>query len=172
VNSGSEHENSTLSGWDLWLAEHGAALLLYARQQVRSPGDAEDLLQEAVVETWQQQADRSPPPLWQVYATLRRRAIDLARRNERRARRELASADGSEAAWFDPAPEDRERAHLIEEALRCLPHMHQEVLTLKVWGGLTLAEIGQVLGIPANTAASRYRSALMDLRKLTRELLV
>jgi RNA polymerase sigma-70 factor (ECF subfamily) len=43
------------------------------------------------------------------------------------------------------------------------------VITLKVWGGLTFEEIAATLDIPANTAASRYRYGLEELRKLTKE---
>jgi RNA polymerase sigma-70 factor (ECF subfamily) len=73
--------------------------------------------------------------------------------------------------WFDTSVEDRERNQLIQDAMSRLPEMYREVVTLKVWGGLTFAEIAETLGIPANTAASRYRYGLIELRKLTREVL-
>ena len=47
----------------------------------------------------------------------------------------------------------------------------REVVTLKVWGGLTFAEIATTLGIPANTASSRYRYGIEELRRLTKEVL-
>ena len=53
-----------------------------------------------------------------------------------------------------------------------LPETYRDVLTLKVWGGLTFGEIAQALDIPANTAASRYRYGLAELRKLTKEVFV
>ena len=52
-----------------------------------------------------------------------------------------------------------------------LPDTYREVITLKMWGGLTFAEIADTLGIPANTAASRYRYGLAELRRLTKEVL-
>jgi RNA polymerase sigma-70 factor, ECF subfamily len=52
-----------------------------------------------------------------------------------------------------------------------LPDIYRDVITLKVWGGLTFAEIADALGIPAKTAASRYRSGLTELRRLTKEVL-
>jgi len=54
--------------------------------------------------------------------------------------------------------------------MRKLPENYRQVLTLKVWGGLTFAEIADSLNIPANTAASRYRYGLKELRKLTKEV--
>jgi RNA polymerase sigma-70 factor (ECF subfamily) len=41
---------------------------------------------------------------------------------------------------------------------------------LKLWEGLTFEDIAGVLGIPANTAASRYRYALEKLRGRLRSL--
>jgi len=74
--------------------------------------------------------------------------------------------------WFAPEIEDRERARLLQEALRQLPATQRDVVTLKIWGGLTFAEIAAALDVPANTAASRYRYALEELRKLTKEVFV
>jgi RNA polymerase sigma-70 factor (ECF subfamily) len=65
-----------------------------------------------------------------------------------------------------PAAETAER---LERALRALPPEQRELLVLKVDGGLTFAEIAKVLGINANTAASRYRYALEKLRAALQE---
>jgi len=34
---------------------------------------------------------------------------------------------------------------------------------MKIWGQLTFAQIGEIQGVPMNTAASRYRLALLRL---------
>ena len=81
------------------------------------------------------------------------------------AGREVAASTTEPETWFDTSIEERERAQLIQSALVKLTDIHREVITLKVWGGLTFAEIAAALGIPANTAASRYRYALHELRK-------
>ena len=163
-------ESPQQAEWRRWLEEHAPKLLLFARQQARSEADAQDLVQEAVVEAAQRQNEGSPPPLALVVATIRRRAVDLARREDRRAGRESAMAPASES-WVDTSAEDRELSQLIQCAMSRLPDMYREVITLRVWGGLTFAEIASALGIPANTAASRYRYGLIELRKLTKEVL-
>ena len=157
--------------WRQWVSEHAPKLLLFARQQTRSEADAQDLVQESVVEAWQRQSSDSPPPLPLVFATIHRRAIDLARRQDRRTHRELAAMQTRTEVWFDARLEDRELGQLIQGAMNRLPEAYREVLSLKVWGELTFAEIAVVLGIPANTAASRYRYGLAELRKLTKEVL-
>ena len=154
--------------WRRWLDDHAPRFLLFARQQTRCEADAQDVVQEALIEAGKRQGDGLPPAPALVFATIRRRAIDWARSDQRRAAREQAVSDPNPIGWFDTAVEDREMAHLIQTAMQRLPDIYREVITLKVWGGLTFAEIAPTLGIPANTAASRYRYGLAELRKLTR----
>jgi RNA polymerase sigma-70 factor (ECF subfamily) len=170
VNSGSDHELAEDSDWDAWLEQHAPRFLLFARSQARCEADAQDLVQEAIFESWERCADGGPPPAALVFATIRRRAIDLARRVESRKDREVAAAQQSPEMWFDSKPEDRERDLLLQEAMNKIHGIYRDVITLKVWGGLTFAEIALALDIPANTAASRYRYGLAELRNLTKEI--
>jgi len=172
VNGGSQNETVEVLGWDQWLERHAPRLLLFARQQARCEADAQELVQEAVVEAWRLRVDAALPAAALVFGLIRRRAIDLARRNDRRANREMISQETTTPEWFAPDVEDRERARLLQDALGQLPETQREVVTLKIWGELTFAEIAEALDIPANTAASRYRYALEELRKLTREVFV
>jgi RNA polymerase sigma-70 factor (ECF subfamily) len=55
---------------------------------------------------------------------------------------------------------------MLEAALRELPVEQREVLTLRVYEGLTFREIADVLGVSQNTAAGRYRYAIRRLRAL------
>jgi RNA polymerase sigma-70 factor (ECF subfamily) len=167
VNSGCNNEISARSDWAPWLARNAPRLLLFARQQTRSEADAQDVVQEAVVECWQRRPEGVPPAAGIIFATIRRRAIDLGRSADRRAGREMVAAGEIPAAWFDGGVEERETNRLIQEAMSKLPDNYREVVTLKVWGELTFAEIAGVLEIPANTAASRYRYGLAELRKHT-----
>jgi len=153
------------SEWEQWILSHAPGLLLFARQQSRCEADAQDLVQEAVVESWQRQADGAPPPLALVFATIRRRAADWGRSADRRTTREAVACSEIPECWFDSTLEDRERNRLIQESMRHLPEIYREVITLKTWGGLTFAEIAEALAIPTNTAASRYRYGLEALRK-------
>ena len=154
--------------WRHWLEARGRPFLLFARDQTRCEADAHDVLQEALVDAWQRHGDDGTPPDALVFATIRRRAIDLSRRIDRRARRE---ADAAECPWLSlcapEAPSFTEAEsldpHLIR-AVQSLPAIYREVVVLKVWSGLTFQQIGEALAIPLNTAASRYRYALEHLR--------
>ena len=150
--------------WTDWLGKHGAQLLLFARTQTRCEADAEDLLQEAVVES-AGKSEGNPPDLPLVYATLRRRAIDLARKTDCRTAREEATTERSEDCWFDDTIEQKETAWLIDRAIKNMPEKFREVVMLKIWSELTFAQIAQTLDIPLNTAASRYRYGLEILKR-------
>jgi RNA polymerase sigma-70 factor (ECF subfamily) len=150
----------TEQDWNEWLAEHAGRFLLFARQKTRCGQDAEDVLQEALVETWKRADGRPDNAL--VFATINRRAIDLARRTDRRTLRERAV--GPEEL-FAGSLEDAELAAQLEKQIQSLPEAQREVLTLKFWGGLTFAEVATALDIPQGTAASRYRLALESLRQ-------
>jgi RNA polymerase sigma-70 factor (ECF subfamily) len=63
----------------------------------------------------------------------------------------------------DPEPE---ALRALRDALARLSPERREVVTRKVYDRLTFAEIGAELSISPNTAASRYRYALADLRKM------
>lgn len=152
--------HDTEQDWNGWLAEHAGRFLLFARQRTRCGQDAEDILQDALVESWKRAGGRPDNAL--VYATIHRRAIDLARRTNRRTAREQES----EAPELFSGPlDDAEMAAQLEREIRRLPEAQREVLTLKFWGGLTFAEVATALDIPQGTAASRYRLALDTLRQ-------
>jgi RNA polymerase sigma-70 factor (ECF subfamily) len=157
--------------WRKWVEQYTPKFLLFARQKARTEADAQDLVQEAVLEAAQGQPNGGPPPAPLVFATIHRRAIDLARGNERRLNREHVAAESAGMSWFDNTVEDREMKQLVEGALKRLPEFYREVVMLKIWGNLTFAEVACVLGIPANTAASRYRYGLTEMRKLMKGVL-
>lgn len=150
--------------WKDWFQHHGPKLLLCARQWTRSLPDAEDVVQEAFVRFWRHQRHLSGDPKALLVTSIRRAAIDLARRDDRRTAREEFTADEN-ICFFEYTPASDERVQLIQSALGRLPEAQREVLVLKIWGELTFDEIARELDIPLNTAASRYRYALAALRQ-------
>ena len=74
--------------------------------------------------------------------------------------------------WFEADFTQHETADLLATAMRALSAPYREVLTLKIWGGLTFEQIAQTIGVPMNTAASRYRYALQEIRKTVPALLL
>jgi RNA polymerase sigma-70 factor (ECF subfamily) len=149
--------------WKTCFDEAAPGLVLFARQFVRSVADAEDIVQEAFVKFWRKQHPIGNRAL--LFATVRSTALDLLRRDSRRARREadaVADAEQSVAPQFDTAGESQQQ---LAAAVDRLPAEQREVLVMKIWNELTFADIASVLGISQNTAASRYRYALAALKK-------
>jgi RNA polymerase sigma-70 factor (ECF subfamily) len=165
-------DSPTQADWCRWLECHAPKFLLYARQKSHSEADAQDLVQEAILEARGRTTSHELPSPALVFATIHRRSIDLARSHQRRAARETVVSEAAPTVWFDATIEDRERAALLQEAMNKLPEIYREVITLKVWGELTFAEIASSLQIPQNTAASRFRYALEQLRKSMKEVLI
>jgi RNA polymerase sigma-70 factor (ECF subfamily) len=152
------HEN-----WKNCFSEVAPGLLLFARQWVQSAADAEDIVQEAFVKFWRRNHNIHNRAL--LYSAVRSIALDFIRRDTRRARREatvFAEAEPSIEPQFE-LEDDTQSA--LAAAVASLPHDQREVLVLKIWNDLTFSEIAGALRISQNTAASRYRYALGNLKK-------
>jgi RNA polymerase sigma factor (sigma-70 family) len=132
---------------------------------VRVTGDidlAQDAAQDAVLralETWPRDGIPDNPRAW-LLVTAKRRAIDVVRRETRRAGKE------AEAMTFaDPAPEPDEVVH--DDLLRlvftcchpCLALEAQVALALRTLGGLSTAEVARGLMVPEATMAKRLTRA-------------
>ena len=168
----------TTEDWRTCFERLGPRLLIFARQWLPSVSDAEDAVQEAFIRFWRKHQSVPASNQGLLFAAVRSAALDHLRSENRRLRREQAAFfDGgaalgmeSDRSLFQPLDTNLdsspEQARLLESAVRQLPPEQREVLTLKVWGELTFAEIATALGISQNTAASRYRYALTALRKL------
>jgi RNA polymerase sigma-70 factor (ECF subfamily) len=158
--------------WSQWLRRHGPAMLLLARQLVPTRADAEDVVQEAFVRFWTAR-QRASDPVAYLFACVRTAASDWRRGSSRRSRREQAAAAAPAAgAMFTATLEQDERRAAVEAALAELPESQREVVVMKLWARLSFPQIGQALGVPADTAASRYRYALEKLRgRLAEEMI-
>ena len=141
-------------------AELGPALLAYARSILREMPPAEDVVQQVFLKllsnpTLALPADARP----YLFRAVRNTSLNVHRLKTR-------DAAYRESLQFLTAPNGL--SHLVPEleaALDDLPDEQRQVIILRIWGELTLDATAEVLGIPANTAASRYRYALAKLRQ-------
>lgn len=160
--------------WREWLEDSAPRLLAYARARCNNTQEAEDLLQDALIKLWGYQKERGycPPDLPLAFSVMRYLGLDHGRRKGRQEKRDqkIIQFQAGEDHWLDPTLEDTEDAELLRKEVEGLPDKLREVLTLRIWGGLTFAEIGELLGVSHNTAASRYRYALEQLQKKLKHL--
>lgn len=161
--------------WSAWLAEFGSQLLLYARQQCRSEADAEDVLQEALVQLVHAVEGGSfigSRDQWRSYAytAIRHLAMDRGRREQVRrnyatAQQETLSEGEEETPWLSCSADDEYLRRRLEALLRSLPAEFAEVVVLHIWGEHTFQQIADMTGQKLSTITSRYRYALQTLRK-------
>jgi RNA polymerase sigma-70 factor (ECF subfamily) len=132
---------------------------------VRVTGDidlAQDAAQDAMVralETWPRDGVPDNPRAW-LLVTAKRRAIDVIRRETRRAGKEAEAV-----TYIDPAPEPTEVVD--DDLLRlvftcCHPALALEAqvaLALRTLGGLSTAEVARGLMVPEATMAKRLTRA-------------
>lgn len=140
----------------------GPVLLAYARSLVRDRAEAEDALQQVFLklmtlepESW----PRDPRPY--LFRAVRNTCLN----RRRSTAREAVHVEAVTAPLFTAPNGLHTLVADLERALGDLPEEQREVVMLRVWGEMTLEATADVLGIPANTAASRYRYALARLRQ-------
>ena len=146
-----------------------AAKRLYglALWRTGSEEDAADIVHDVfvrVAEHGERLASVRNPRAWLLTVT-HRAAIDLTRR------RHLRAADSLGNYPFLTAVDDHGERMLdaaqVSVLLSALPESTREIVYLKHFAGCTFAEIGEIVGVPKFTAASRYRIGIEKLRKLT-----
>jgi RNA polymerase sigma factor (sigma-70 family) len=164
------------SRFDLFVNRHKGALLRFLLARVGEVEAAEDLAQEvfiSVLRTPGEGRAEARVRTW-LFAIARNRVIDHHRAALRREKAHAASVTEKERgnSSIDPATaaaleeEHRQLAALLGE----LPEEQREVLSLRIFGGLSLGEIAEVLGVPLNTVKSRTRYALGKIAdRLTQE---
>jgi RNA polymerase sigma-70 factor (ECF subfamily) len=138
----------------------GPPLLAYARSIVYDAAEAEDAVQQVflnLISTRRAALPDEPRPY--LFRAVRNACLN----RRRSSARELARREA--LPMFVAGNGLADASAVLEDALRELPDEQREVVILRVWGELTLEAAAQVLDIPMNTAASRYRYALAKLRR-------
>jgi RNA polymerase sigma-70 factor (ECF subfamily) len=146
---------------------------------VRSPDDAEDVVEETFWQAWRQasrfEPDRGSVQTW-LMTIARSRALDRIRSIKRLRQDALepaafdeaanTAADAIVAAPADPSldVEHQERKAIVLSALSELPREQREALELGYFGGLSQSEIAERTGQPLGTVKTRMRLAMQKLK--------
>jgi RNA polymerase sigma-70 factor (ECF subfamily) len=141
----------------------------YAQTLTRNQHDAEDALQAAFVRLalYPKGIVEARHPWAYLLRVVRNEAIKIAQKKSAEDWLEMAAE-----AWREESQPDFEAQQLVRVAVEKLPPTQSEVVVLKIWEGMTFAEIADVLGESPNTAASRYRYALQKLTQYLQPLVV
>ncbi|MEV6843740.1 sigma-70 family RNA polymerase sigma factor [Actinoplanes sp. NPDC051411] len=147
-------------------ATHIADVWSFARRRTSSAAEADDLCADTFAVAWRRRADIPVDAgrLW-LFGVARRVLANHRRQTERRGRlhRRLARDAAPPISYEDAAPSET----ALWRALAALSAGDRELLLLRAWDDLDVAEIATVLGISAATVSSRLYKAR---RRLAREL--
>ena len=141
--------------------QHGSSLVLFATAMTGERSRAQDMVQQVFVKLLEN------GNLYHV-ADLKAYLFGCVRNavlNDRKTRQRFVGIE-EEQAWFIPPNQDSSEELSLRRALWGLPHDQRQVIVMHLWGDLTFTQIGELLGISPNTAASRYRYALAKLRNV------
>jgi RNA polymerase sigma-70 factor (ECF subfamily) len=148
-------------------------LLAVARRILGGAGDAEEVLQEAFLQAWNQaeryDPGRSSVSTWLVLIA-RSRALDRLRGRGARDRAAAAAAaepTADTSSSLDEHVLHRERRRRVKEALAAIPEEQRRVLELAFYEGLSQSEIATRTGTPLGTVKTR---ALLGMKKLRQAL--
>ncbi len=148
--------------------------MLHALSQriLGNSSDAEDVLQEAFLQVWNQagryDSKRSSVSTWLVLIT-RSRSIDRLR--SRQVQQRTVTAAKQENSTTHTSPKGvgnvllQERRNRLQQEMKNLPEEQRQVLEMAFFKGMTQSEISNQTGIPLGTVKTRTLLAMKKLRK-------
>ena len=155
---------------------YSGMLLGLANKVLRNPGDAEEVLQETMLQVWKQASRYDPArasvSTWLVLIT-RSRAIDRLR--SRNVIQKTATAAQYEKGVTHTSPEGAGNVFMLERRKRLavelakLPLEQRQVLEMAFYQGLTQSEIAGRTDTPLGTVKTRTLLAMKKLRKALSE---
>lgn len=135
-----------------WYDQYKNGIFRYALSILKDPYLAEDVLHDTFVKLLSGETPRNPATAqaW-LYRVARNLCFDQLRKSKReQPHTRLPSESADRFAYID--------------MISSLSLRDQEIITLKIVGGLTHREISAVLGITEKAAQKRYQRAMEVLR--------
>ena len=168
-----DHSTTALSEF---YTRHGGKLKSIVGSVVKEEGEADDVLQDTMIQIWREARKYSPKvgkPLGWVSTIARRRAIDRMRRGQsyRRVKERYAldmpQQTPSHAAPVSDEITQKDLRTFLNRQLRQLPAFQCQVVKLAFFGGMSHREIANVTRTPLGTVKTRLE---LGLRKLTQAI--
>ncbi len=161
------------------LRRHRGPLYGYLLRTLGRPDLAEDAFQEVflkIIKGAKRYKAKAKFKQW-MYTIARNHCIDLSRRQKHRNTESLdrpaydnqGESKLDQVASENPGPEngvlEKEKGQMLEQAIAGLEPDQKEVFLMREKLEMPFQEIADMVGIPINTAKSRMRYALTNLRK-------
>ena len=148
---------------------------------VREESQAEDVLQEAMIQVWDRASDfdrtRGSEVAWLI-TIARSRALDSIRSAQRRTGyEERAGGDDGSPVFPSPFPRPaealwmKERRDLVNRAMKQIPEKQRQALSLAFFSDLSHSEIASRLEEPLGTIKTRILIGMKKLRRMLKGIL-
>lgn len=159
------------AAFDLLYDRHLPAVHAYLLARTRDRETAQDLHQETFLRAWRNLGEVAPLEIARQRAWLVAVARNLVVDRSRRVHTERAAVERAARSPMGAGPPDpAEQAGLardvaaVDRAIAALPEDQRVLLSLQVMGGLTSAEIGELLEEPAGTVRWKLSQVRRHLR--------
>ena len=156
-----EQAGQALGGFEAYVLDRSDALWRSAWLLTGDAGHAQDLVQTALAKTWSRYAAFDNDRHFESYVrtTMYRTFCSWWRRSSWRT--EVAMTDVHDRSAATPVTDVRMD---VLRALDSLPRIQRAVLTLRFFEDRSVAEVAELLRLPANTVKTHTRRALIALR--------
>jgi RNA polymerase sigma-70 factor, ECF subfamily len=158
--------------WEPLVRTHQEAVFRFAYLLLGDPDDAEDVAQETFLRAWRYLARfDSTRPLRPWLLSI---ASNLASNRRRSAGRYLSALmrafrDEPPSATLEEKSAQRTQADHLREAVKTLNNTDQQIVYLRYFLDLSVAETAEALNIAQGTVKSRLSRALEKLRTIIRD---
>lgn len=154
------------------LERHERELLTYAARLTGDVERARDCVQETFLALCRERRDEVDPHLRQwLFTVCRNRALDVLKKENRM--NPLSDQRAAECPSREPdqaaALEQQEAAESACQLLERLPARQQELIRLKLEGGLTYRQMAEVTGLSVSNVGYLLHSGLQSLRTALRQ---
>ena len=147
-------DSRTVAAFTRLFDDHYNRVVRFVARRVNNQADAADLAAETFRRAWErcQRGEEVPSPAW-LFATAHNTVGDLYRARERGAKVQVSVLEHVDVASSSDGAEG------VYETLESLTTADQELLRLRYWDDLSIAEISCLLATPAATLWVRLHRA-------------
>ncbi len=171
LHSDSESERKLRQQCEEIFAAHSACLLACAEKYTDDASDVDLLLSRVlrkVVRVYCHRPMAAELLIRYTLRSIRNAAHDMRRRNIRRksAEQRFGQEELLRHQLQHCEPQDTELLQALRRAVQQLPEPGARVLLLRIWQGLSFAEIARQTGLTESTARRRYEEAIENIRMM------
>lgn len=151
--------------------QHGESLLKYLTARV-GRANARDVLQNVFTRLFRyhKKLAKANNLTAYIFRMARNEAIRFQQKSENRETANTKRLDDKSLIdQSDNSSRSLENKETVQLLLSLLDAASREIVELKIFSGLTFKEVGQIAGVPEQTASTKYRRAIEKLQQLSRD---